>query len=368
MDDVGSILVLEDDAVFAPDFGAAARQFIGALPADWEGIYFGGQHAFKPEPVAAGVVKCLSVYRTHAYAARGAYLCGLSYVWGNSQITLDHHQASICAAFNVYAPAKFIAGQGGGMSEISGLETTAEFWNEDWSGPKTFVHGQDIGDVIYGMPCMRDSGGGKLVLFHDERQPHSHALTAQRFGLLQPLLALQPYIESSEHKAAWQVIPGGFNAFRKFAHGGTNLISAHYRGMGMMSRHPAPWLTVDRREHKADVIFARSPRWTNPQRPAIWRKLYDAYGDKAVFVGVESEWQDFVQTVGPIRFAPTRNFLELARIIAAAKLFCGNQSAPLAIAMGLGIKSVVEICPGADNCRFVGNINAIDASFTPPPV
>lgn len=369
MDEVGSVLVLEDDAVFDPGFGEKAKAFLAAVPGDWEGLYFGGQHVRKPLAVGDGVVKCMMTYRTHAYAARGAYLCGLSHVWGNCPITLDHCQAEIVAAFNVYAPERFIAGQGGGKSEITGLTTTAEYWNEDWSGPRTFIHGQDIGDVIFGLPAMRDSGGGKLVLFHDERMPCSHILTAERFRLIQPLLALQGYVEGVEYKNAWQVIPEGFNNFRHHVGNGVNLAAAHYRAMGLpVPAKIAPWLVVDRVEHEADVVFSRSPRWTNPHRAAIWRKLYRAYGQRAVFVGLPEEWQEFEATVGKVRYVPTADLLEAARVIAGAKLFCGNQSCPLAIAIGLGQRCVVETCVAADNCRFPGPVYAIDGDFEPPTV
>ena len=40
----GVLLVLEDDALFPPDFAERAARFIRALPADWEQAYLGGQH------------------------------------------------------------------------------------------------------------------------------------------------------------------------------------------------------------------------------------------------------------------------------------------------------------------------------------
>jgi ADP-heptose:LPS heptosyltransferase len=48
----------------------------------------------------------------------------------------------------------------------------------------------------------------------------------------------------------------------------------------------------------------------------------------------------------------TETILDLARVIAGAGVFIGNQSAPMAIALGLG-KNVIQECWQANpNCLF----------------
>jgi len=65
---VGPVLIVEDDAVFAPCFGVALAQL--TLPPDWELVHLGGQHLTRPDPVAPGLVRPVRMLRTHAYLAR----------------------------------------------------------------------------------------------------------------------------------------------------------------------------------------------------------------------------------------------------------------------------------------------------------
>jgi len=74
----GVLLVLEDDALFPPDFAERAVRFIRALPADWEQVYLGGQHrglrVRPPQRVNDEVVRPFMVNRTQAYAVRGPFI------------------------------------------------------------------------------------------------------------------------------------------------------------------------------------------------------------------------------------------------------------------------------------------------------
>jgi hypothetical protein len=71
--DSAALFVLEDDAVFHPEF----RERIAALelPDDWQIFYFGCQHLAPPKRVNDGVVRVRRALDTHAVAfRRGAYL------------------------------------------------------------------------------------------------------------------------------------------------------------------------------------------------------------------------------------------------------------------------------------------------------
>lgn len=63
----GVALVLEDDAVFAPDFEAKLSALV--LPPGWDVVHLGGQHLLEPEPVVPGIVKPRWTLRSHAYLA-----------------------------------------------------------------------------------------------------------------------------------------------------------------------------------------------------------------------------------------------------------------------------------------------------------
>ena len=83
-----------------------------------------------------------------------------------------------------------------------------------------------------------------------------------------------------------------------------------------------------------------------------WRKVVETYGDRASFVGTEKEWRDFCFSFGNVARIPTKTMLDLARVIAGAKMFIGNQSAPAAIAEGLKKPLILETCLMMPNTRF----------------
>lgn len=66
-----SVLFLEDDVVFHPEF--VKRLAALELPDDWGLFYFGCQHLEPPEPVSPGVVRVRRAYDNHAVAIRGDY-------------------------------------------------------------------------------------------------------------------------------------------------------------------------------------------------------------------------------------------------------------------------------------------------------
>lgn len=129
MDEVGSVLVLEDDADFPANFDEVAGDFLSRVPGDWEGIMLGGQHHAPPSQVKDGVVRVQFAQRTHAYAARGDYLKGLQKRWGNCSVHIDWLMRDWQHQFRVYAPDRWIVGQNGRRSDIRGLDKPSEWWN-----------------------------------------------------------------------------------------------------------------------------------------------------------------------------------------------------------------------------------------------
>lgn len=129
-DNVQSLLVLEDDARLCRDFSDKVKPFLAALPSDWQGIYFGGEHRLMPPSfVSPEVVKCNAVSRTHAYAVRGEYMRALYSFWATATDHIDDLQARICGSFPVYAPTEFLIGQAGGYSETLSKSVDESFYN-----------------------------------------------------------------------------------------------------------------------------------------------------------------------------------------------------------------------------------------------
>lgn len=214
----------------------------------------------------------------------------------------------------------------------------------------TFVHGGDVGDLIYALPTMKALGGGNLALVpHKVREPFN-AAKAQR---LVPLLKHQQYLAEVEFMEQVPQAIHNFNTFRKRLKSGKSLAATQSEMFGLNGETLRnAWLTVDRPIRAGDysVIFHRSSRYHNPKFP--WKQIVSKYGSKALFVGLEREWAAFNKDIGRVEYHRTADFLELARLIAGAKLFVGNQSAPYAIAEGLKQNAILESCPAALDCQF----------------
>jgi len=128
MENVSSVLVLEDDADLPLDFGARVRAFLPQVPEDWQGIMLGGQHHAPPIPVSDGVVRVRYAQRTHAYAARKPYMRALQRRWGCATVHIDWRMRDWQHLQTVYAPDPWLIGQAGGRSDIRGDEKPAEWW------------------------------------------------------------------------------------------------------------------------------------------------------------------------------------------------------------------------------------------------
>jgi hypothetical protein len=129
IDDVDSLLILEDDVTFVPHFKNRVSQFLCEVPEDWDGLMIGGQHFGPLSEVSQHVVKCTNTQRTHCYAVRGRYIAALYQHLISSSGHCDHRMGEIQSQFNVYAPSIFLAGQSSGASDINGAHNPIQFWS-----------------------------------------------------------------------------------------------------------------------------------------------------------------------------------------------------------------------------------------------
>jgi hypothetical protein len=132
-DDINSILIMEDDAVFMDTFAEDVREFLGKVPQDWQCLMLGGQHVnSQPIPVLPGLVRAGGgggIQRTHCYALRGREVMKALYgVWSNAAVHCDWVMGPCMAKFNTYAPDPFLVGQSDGPSDISGQKNPTKFW------------------------------------------------------------------------------------------------------------------------------------------------------------------------------------------------------------------------------------------------
>lgn len=115
-DNVGRLLVFEDDALFVEDFNNKLREIYKELPEDWDMFYLGAWH-LQCQPYKEGLVKMIDNYSAHAYGINSHYLVeALSSTYKEENIdialTLKHpHIKAYCAK-----PA--LVGQAPGFSDI----------------------------------------------------------------------------------------------------------------------------------------------------------------------------------------------------------------------------------------------------------
>lgn len=125
------ILVMEDDADIRRDFGRRVSQFLSDLGDEqWDCLMLGGQHMSSPKPLRPGVVRCANTQRTHCMAFSRNFMRELYRYWSGP---LDQHcdwaLGPFAGKWRTFAPEKFIVGQRGGKSWITGREKAPEWWN-----------------------------------------------------------------------------------------------------------------------------------------------------------------------------------------------------------------------------------------------
>lgn len=253
------------------------------------------------------------------------------------------------------------------------------FWRKDKSQEKVFYHSGDLGDIIYSLHVVQAMGGGHVVLgpsmpeVRPATKPRA-VLTPALFSLLDPLLKCQGFVKSVKYAETMPTDAIDLNRFRHIEWQRAN--GFKYKSIVEMSRESVglepefdtsvPWLTVDDPIFVADVVISRSLRFSGKDFP--WDAIVKKYGQSAVFVGTKDEHKDFVDKFGWVPFLPTTDLLLLARVIAGATLFIGNQSAPYAIAEALKKSTIQEMSVDCPNCVFT-RADAVYGTdrFTPLP-
>ena len=129
-DNVKSLLVLEDDAVWRNDIKQDCEDLFKNIPEDWQVVFLGGQNMRSPRDVNNGVGKTVNTQRTHAIGLRGE---GIRFVYrtiANADRHIDHVLGPACGKLRTcYQPVQFIIGQDATQSDISGRKDHARFWS-----------------------------------------------------------------------------------------------------------------------------------------------------------------------------------------------------------------------------------------------
>lgn len=228
------------------------------------------------------------------------------------------------------------------------------------------THSGDAGDIIYGLAAAQALDGGMLFITPDNKYPYPLNSRWSRMGgeakwvdNLVPLIEAQPYIlkarythghpSSTTHDLNRFRIPWKERTARDF----DSILKLHMDAFNL-PLPTEPWLTVPDPVVIPGKPFVvnRTARYQNDKFP--WDRLVPKYSDEMVFVG---EWKEYCLFCGfapakRIHYFPTANALELARVVAGAKVFIGNQSLALSIAHGLKKAVIVEEWEGNANTHL----------------
>ncbi len=255
---------------------------------------------------------------------------------------------------------------------------------DDIDRPLIFHSSGDAGDVVYSLATVKALGGGYYFLSNDCKHPYpkkpkcASQPTEEFHANVGPLVHRQPYIWGCRptHATPYSC-DANFDEFREaYRRGGLqnwmSLLALHGRPFGVEFPRDAivePWLECDDLVvvEGRPIVVSNTGRYFNAEFP--WWTLCRKYGSQMVFVGTEHEHALFQALVPdiPIPHHRTANLWEVARVIQGAKCCILNQSAPLAIAHGLGKRVLVSEWPANANCHLNRGADAVYYKDGPPP-
>lgn len=249
----------------------------------------------------------------------------------------------------------------------------------------TYCHYGDLGDLIYQLPAMTPAGD--LCLYSTSPRTVREPFTAAKVESVKPYLefvthgkvffARNPPKQDRNSDHIIRICDGWRRKYKR----GVNLQQQLYNYFQIRSivnhreiPHDKAWLAVDRIEHVANVVFHRSPRYPGDNFP--WRTIVERWGKEAVFVGSAEEHLNFKSEFGEVPYHHTPTIFDLARVLAGAHLFVGNQSMPRAIAEGLKVNVFVEEWTHDPNTHFTrpnawygrNDFDKVELAASPVPV
>lgn len=227
-----------------------------------------------------------------------------------------------------------------------------------------YKHSGAFGDLIYGLPICKHFGPGEFYLhlnqidwigqhYYNSRPAafHQGRMTQQDYAYMKDFMVSQSYITRFEIlDPRIQEITHNLDRFRApFVGHPDNYIHiyADVFGLGSIKEQLSaePWLTVNNPRPQADrpVCINRSQRWLPTHPYQDWSRLRVKLEPLSFFVGLDIEYEAFRNQIGwHIPHVKTETMLEVAELIAGSKLYIGNQSQGLALAIGLGKNFICE--------------------------
>lgn len=242
--------------------------------------------------------------------------------------------------------------------------------------PVHFKHSGNSGDIIYSIPTMKAIAGDHDICLHiflnrpaDYAKHIKHPLgnvtfTQKVFDMMQPLLVSQPQFREckvlDKRNSTVDVDLDVMRDYPMLLDRG-NIARWYFLVFPVNYDLNKPWLEVmPDPDMKKAIVLARSNRYQAPNiNYSILQKYPEVY-----FVGVSDEYNEMKKSIPGLKYRPIKNFLEMASVIAGAKLFIGNQSFPFSLAEALKVNRLLEVYFDCPNVTVYGD-QGFDFSFQP---
>lgn len=217
----------------------------------------------------------------------------------------------------------------------------------------------DMGDVLYKLGVIRRfvNGPHRLCLVDRNLVPPRTNLLTFRAEVIAPLIRAQPYIESCV--CSEEAVDLDLSFFRPHYNRSHSLMWSQFEYAKVrypdlqMDRGREAWLSAKPDlKFRGRVIIARSPRYNNASMP--WAEVVKKYGERIQFVGIDAEYHNFCSAYGSVERLVIPDYLALAEAMMGAELFIGNQSSPFAVAEGLKVRRILEVCLSNCDCIYQG--------------
>lgn len=224
-------------------------------------------------------------------------------------------------------------------------------------------HGGHSGDIVYGMALARHIAAANsclVDLYISRDRParlaaglvhpngSQYLMSEPAFAFIRPLLQLQPYINEVRFVREAE-IPGDAIRLDPYRFGaGMNLSAgniADYPGKfyGIALDVSVSWLSTRPLKRLAGpVTVGMSTRYRN----VAIDYSFLAHVDSVRFVGLPEEYEDFKSRhdLPNLTYQACTSAVDLAESIGSSRVFLGNQSMAFAVAEGLKVPRVLEVC------------------------
>jgi hypothetical protein len=174
-----SVLIFEDDVVFADDLNGKFSRVIEQVPSQWDMILFGGSHWSEPSRISDNVFRVHATAATHAYALNQTIFDAFIELNSGAQSVVDVNNTRLQRERECFCFMPHLAWQEPGYSDVGGREIDV-WWMKD--------------SLVLGSAEMHEVLKRTLVvLAHEGSTADAHALRRLDF-ILDHYLRLSPEI------------------------------------------------------------------------------------------------------------------------------------------------------------------------------